>query len=80
MVNFNELGPTDRVVVRYRLDTPAADGATLSDALGYVVDVDATFVSLQTRGGLVRIARADITHAKTIGPPPQRRRPRNAAE
>lgn len=64
-----------RVVIRYRLapDERGKAGEQFSDALGHVRSVTETQVLIETRGGLVHIDRAGITHAKAVPPPPARR-------
>jgi hypothetical protein len=59
-----------RVVVRRRED----DG--FHDALGYLVEVDASTCSIETRTGPVTVPLAKVTRAKTVPPPPERRAPR----
>lgn len=79
---FDALKLGTRVVVRYRIDDGA--GHTLSDALGVfdgVVLGDAAgptsgerAVRILTRRGPVLVPTAQITHAKPVPPPPDRRR------
>ncbi|TLK51142.1 hypothetical protein FDN03_12105 [Glutamicibacter sp. V16R2B1] len=75
MLNIDDLRPGDRVVLRYRLDqpTPTGHGETLTDALGEIVGVTETSVSVQTRREVVTVQRSRITHAKRVPPPPPRR-------
>ncbi|QCY47666.1 hypothetical protein GcLGCM259_1951 [Glutamicibacter creatinolyticus] len=75
MLNIDDLRPGDRVVLRYRLDQPAptGHGETLTDALGEIVTVTETSVSVQTRREVVTVKRSRITHAKRVPPPPPRR-------
>lgn len=72
---FPFMVPGARVVVRYRLALgdhgPA--GEAVSDALGYLMEIDGTSVLVQTRTGDVRINRSSITHAKEVPPPPARK-------
>jgi N-acetylglutamate synthase len=56
-----------RAVVRHRLD----DG--LSDALGEVVALDDTSVSVATRRGVRVVPRGDVVAAKEVPPAPSRR-------
>src|SRR6185312_8326931 len=56
-----------RAVVRHRLD----DG--LSDALGEVVALDDTSVSVATRRGVRVVAREAVVAAKEVPPAPSRR-------
>jgi GNAT superfamily N-acetyltransferase len=64
----------DRVVVRWRLDAPdAATGATLTDAVGTLVEATADALVVETRGGPVRVARDRVTAAKVVPPRPSRR-------
>ncbi|GAA1413456.1 hypothetical protein AUR04nite_33800 [Glutamicibacter uratoxydans] len=76
MLNFNDLTPGDRIVLRYRLDPQELSGPTLSDAIGHVVEVTESLVVLETRGGIVEIQRSKITNAKRVPPAPPRRRAR----
>jgi len=76
MLNFNDLSPGDRIVLRYRLDPQEQSGPTLSDAIGNVVEVTGSLVVLETRGGTVQIQRSKITNAKRVPPAPPRRRAR----
>ncbi|MFJ2620600.1 hypothetical protein [Glutamicibacter sp. NPDC087344] len=74
MLNFNELTTTDRIVLRYRLDEHTQSGETLTDVLGTVLEVSPSQIVVQTRTGVVCVARAAITHAKRVPPAPPRRR------
>jgi len=69
-----------RVVVRHRL--PRADpltGATLTDAVGELVDDRGGVLVVRTRRGAVSIARTEVTALKEIPPSPSRRgRPHRA--
>jgi ribosomal protein S18 acetylase RimI-like enzyme len=68
------LGPQDlgqRVVVR-RIVEVRGDRPVFSDALGHLVSIDETQVTVQTRSGLVRVPRTEIVRAKRV---PARRRP-----
>jgi hypothetical protein len=56
-----------RVVVRRRED----DG--FHDALGYLIGIDASTCSVETRKGCVTVLLAKVTRAKTVPPPPERR-------
>jgi GNAT superfamily N-acetyltransferase len=63
-----------RVVVRWRLDSPdPATGASLTDAVGTLVDRDEDTVSVDTSRGRVTIRRDRITAAKEVPPKPSRR-------
>ncbi|WP_313812679.1 acetyltransferase [Glutamicibacter sp.] len=73
MLNFNDLSPGDRIVLRFRLSESTSSGATLSDAIGYVVEVADEDISVETRHGIVKIQRSLITHAKRVPPAPPRR-------
>ncbi|MEF9873434.1 MULTISPECIES: hypothetical protein [Micrococcaceae] len=75
MLNFSDVTPGERLVVRYRLADGRA-GEHFSDALGELQEVTEESVSIQTRAELVCIPRAAITHAKRVPPAPARRRPR----
>ncbi|MGM0385661.1 MAG: hypothetical protein ACQERF_06750 [Actinomycetota bacterium] len=58
----------DRVVLRFR----ETDGS-LSEALGYVTEVAADHVTLDTRRGRIRVdARAMVTGKRVPEPPPRR--------
>ncbi|MFJ6417403.1 hypothetical protein [Paeniglutamicibacter sp. NPDC091659] len=73
---FASLDPGARVVVRYRL-SPGEQGSAgerLSDALGYLLEINEKSVTVQTRTGEIHINRGSITHAKLVPPPPERRR------
>jgi hypothetical protein len=75
---FATLQEGARVVIRHRL-APGEQGSAgerFSDALGNVRSVTETHVVLQTRGGMVSIERALITHAKAVPPAPARRQRR----
>lgn len=56
-----------RAVVRHRIE----HGVT--DALGYVLAIDADTVTVQTRRGVTKVARAAVVAAKEVPPPPSRR-------
>lgn len=63
-----------RVVARHRLPSPdPTTGATLTDAVGELVAADAEFLTVATRLGDIRVARADLTALKVIPPRPARR-------
>ena len=63
-----------RVVVRWRLETPdPATGATLTDAVGTLVERDDETVSVDTSRGRVRIPHDRIAAAKEVPPKPSRR-------
>ena len=63
-----------RVVVRYRLDEPdPLTGATLTDVVGDLVDLDATSIVVATRTGRRRVSRSSVTAAKEVPPRPSRR-------
>lgn len=63
-----------RVVVRHRLTRPdPATGATLTDAVGVLVSVDATAVTVRTRSGPVVVPRRAVTAARVIPPKPTRK-------
>jgi ribosomal protein S18 acetylase RimI-like enzyme len=63
-----------RVVVRWRLETPdPTTGATLTDALGTLVQRDDDTVSVDTARGRLTIRRDRITAAKEVPPKPSRR-------
>ena len=66
----------ERVVVRYRLERPAAAGSVpgpaLTDALGYVVAVGKSGLVVRTRSGDVAIPADAITIGKRVPPPPPR--------
>lgn len=76
MLDLDQLQIGDRVVLRYRLDSPT-DDAAVSDALGEVHEVNAHQVTVNTRREPVVVERHTITHAKRVPPPPPRR-PRSA--
>ncbi len=62
-----------RVVARHRLPSPdPATGATLTDVVGDLVAADAEFLTVATRLGDIRVARADLTALKVIPPRPAR--------
>ncbi|NMR29814.1 hypothetical protein HGO92_08940 [Arthrobacter sp. SF27] len=65
--------PGTRVVVRYRID----DGVT--DALGYLVSLDATECTVRTRRGDVVVPLDRVEAAKEVPPPPAPRAPRQPA-
>lgn len=56
-----------RVVLRHRID------GGFTDALGELTAVDAAHLSVETRRGLVLVARHDIVAAKEVPPKPVRR-------
>lgn len=58
----------ERVVVRYLLPSGSA-----TDALGELVERDATSCVVRTRRGPVRIPLAEVVAAKPVPPAPQRR-------
>lgn len=63
-----------RVVARRRLSSPdPATGATLTDVVGDLVAADAEYLTITTRSGTVRVARAQLTALKAIPPRPARR-------
>lgn len=64
------------MVVRYRLSPSDLGGTaeTVTDALGYLEEINETFVTIKTRTEMVLIDRSRITHAKEVPPPPIRRR------
>lgn len=55
-----------RVVVRRRAGTGPEGRPAYSDALGELIEVSAQAVVLDTRGGPVRVARADIATARLV--------------
>lgn len=55
------------MVVRYRI----AEG--LTDALGYLREVEADAALIETRAGVVRVLLDDVVAAKPVPPPPERR-------
>lgn len=59
-----------RMTVRRRID------GGFTDALGYLRGVSAAECVVETRRGLVTIALVDVTAAKVVPPPPERRAPR----
>ncbi|MGZ4687802.1 GNAT family N-acetyltransferase [Oryzihumus sp.] len=61
-----------RVVVRSRLADPAG-GASLTDAVGTLVSVDAGSLVVDTRQGAVTIERSRVVAAKVVPPRPTRR-------
>ena len=63
-----------RVTIRSRI--PAAPGAPgHTDTLGYLRSwADRTLVVERSNGARVELAESDIVAARTLGPPPQRRR------
>ncbi|WP_264670692.1 hypothetical protein [Arthrobacter sp. VKM Ac-2550] len=65
--------PGTRVVVRYRID----DGVT--DALGYLISLDATECTVRTRRGDVVVPLDRVEAAKEVPPPPAPRAPRHPA-
>jgi len=77
MLNFSDVTPGDRIVVRYRLGADdSVAGGRFSDALGELQEVTVDSICVQTRTAAVVIPRASITHAKLVPPAPARRRPR----
>ena len=63
-----------RVVVRWRLETPdPATGATLTDAVGTLLERDAETVVVETSRGRVTIELSRVTAAKEVPPKPSRR-------
>lgn len=62
-----------RVVVRYRIERTRPGGPGQTDALGEVVALEATAVTVRTRSGDVRVPTAAITAGKRVPPPPPRR-------
>ena len=63
-----------RVVVRHRLPSPdPVSGASLTDVVGDLVGADTTGLTVATRRGEVRVARADVTVLKVVPPRPSRR-------
>lgn len=63
-----------RVVVRWRLPEPdPATGATLTDAVGTLVEDSPEALTVETSGGPVSIARDRVTAAKVVPPKPSRR-------
>jgi N-acetylglutamate synthase len=64
----HDLEVGQRVVVRHR----TADGSA-SDALGDLVAADAVTLTVATRRGPVRVARADVLAAKPVPPAPVRK-------
>jgi hypothetical protein len=62
--------PGTRVVVRSRID------GGFTDALGVLRSLSQTQCVVETKRGLVTIARADIVAAKEVPPPPEPRPPR----
>lgn len=75
MLNFDDLTTGDRIVVRFRLENPAAGAPSVSDALGQLLAVDQHTLRIQTRQDVVTVPRERITHAKRV-PPQAVRRPR----
>lgn len=72
---FTSVAVGARVVVRYRL-TPTnlgTSGESVTDALGYLEEINETSVTVKTRTAVVRIERSLITHVKEVPPPPVRR-------
>lgn len=64
----------DRVVVRYRRPAPQPGEPPLSDALGELVQVDESALTVRTRQGDVTIQTAAVVAAKKVPPPPEPRR------
>jgi N-acetylglutamate synthase len=63
-----------RVVVRWRLDAPdPATGATLTDAVGTLLEVGTDSVVVETSRGAVAIPVDRVTAAKEVPPKPTRR-------
>jgi ribosomal protein S18 acetylase RimI-like enzyme len=63
-----------RVVVRWRLEAPdPATGATLTDAVGTLLERDAATLTVGTSRGPVTIATSRVTAAKEVPPKPSRR-------
>ncbi|MCW2134435.1 hypothetical protein B0G38_003619 [Arthrobacter sp. VKM Ac-2550] len=60
-------------MVRYRID----DGVT--DALGYLISLDATECTVRTRRGDVVVPLDRVEAAKEVPPPPAPRAPRHPA-
>lgn len=62
-----------RVTARYALNPHTHEGPEkVSDALGYVVAVDAQTITVETRRGFARIPRQLIVAVREVPPPPQR--------
>lgn len=59
-----------RVVVRYRIE------GGLTDALGVLLECNATDCTIQTRKADVVIPLSGVVAAKAVPPPPERRAPR----
>ncbi|PQZ95975.1 hypothetical protein CQ018_01420 [Arthrobacter sp. MYb227] len=72
---FASLAVGARVVVRYRLAPKnlGIAGESVTDALGYLEEINETSVTVKTREATVHIERSLITHAKEVPPPPVRR-------
>jgi hypothetical protein len=66
--------PGVRVTLRYRIDpSTAPHGESMTDALGWIAEVDDVSVTVGTRRGPVRVPRALVLAAKPVPDPPRRR-------
>lgn len=81
---FATLRPGERIVVRFRLAEaspamhdagPGADsrGPHVSDVIGNFVSLCDGVITLDTRSGTATVVTGDVTHAKRVPPPPQRK-------
>ncbi len=67
------LGPQDvgrRVVVRHRVDLPDDNRPHFTDALGELVELTGTTLTVATRSGPVTVERSRVVAARRVPPPP----------
>jgi hypothetical protein len=68
------LVPGVRVVLRYRIDPASAPhGESMTDALGWIAEVDDATITVGTKRGPERVPRDRVLAAKQVPDPPRRR-------